>query len=68
MQQGMACVQVQLSQHAERIERFEKCYNEIEEENRQRFERIEATLAFLVRVLEKLPEALKEKVGFQKAT
>jgi len=48
----------------ERMARTDERFAKLDQESKERFARIERTLAALVRMLEHLPDAVREKIGF----
>jgi hypothetical protein len=67
--QNLAQAQANYLTHKAEIDRrtadYERDTLELKRVSDARFARIEATLAELIRLLEKLPEAVREKIGFK---
>lgn len=64
--QTQAIVNQQIAQTNQHLDQFRAESREIERENAERFARIEQLLIQHHRMLEELPEAVRQKIGFQK--
>ena len=62
-----ALAQMQIAKADERMARADERFARLEQEGNERFQRLEQAFATVMRLLEALPDAVREKIGFATA-
>ena len=62
-----ALAQMQIAKADERLAHADERFARIEQEGNERFRRLEQAFATVMRMLEGLPDAVREKIGFATA-
>ena len=62
-----AIAQLQIAKADERMARAEESFNRLERETKDEFQRLLQVIGTVMQVLERLPDAVREKIGFAAA-